>query len=386
MKKLQPRGRRERVAGVLATYFLLAAASLHAADEDLDPAAAEQRGFDHLFGVGMPVDYASARGWFGQAAAAGRPVSRQILAELYWKGLGGPPDEARALALYRAAAGQGMAQAQAFLGWAYLSGTAVEQDDRAARTWLTAAARQGEPWAIDMLGVLYRESTEVPRDAELSFALLERAAELHRPAAVHDLAATLLDTTSEKYDPVKGVFVLRDAAPEDPTSAILLAFEYLRGTNVPRDPRAAFRWVTGAAEAGDDMGGLWEAEFIAKGIGTPRDEALARKKRNRVLVDTPLFVLNNFCWMLATGDVDELRDGARAASMMEWVLADPTDQKAGWLDTLAAAYAEQGEFERAVQTQRAAIAALPAGAVDDGPAFDERLSLYRAGKPYRTPL
>jgi hypothetical protein len=50
------------------------------------------------------------------------------------------------------------------------------------------------------------------------------------------------------------------------------------------------------------------------------------------------------------------------------------------LDTLAAAYAEAGQFERAVTTQREAIRLI--GKNDD---YEKRLKLFEAHQPYRKP-
>ena len=51
-----------------------------------------------------------------------------------------------------------------------------------------------------------------------------------------------------------------------------------------------------------------------------------------------------------------------------------------WLDTLAAAYAEAGEFGKAVEWQQKAVAMAPENVKPD---FRARLELYEAGKPYR---
>ena len=49
-------------------------------------------------------------------------------------------------------------------------------------------------------------------------------------------------------------------------------------------------------------------------------------------------------------------------------------------DTLAAAYAEMGDFKQAVNWQEKAIAACMK---KDKAEFESRLQLYKEGKPYR---
>ncbi len=90
-------------------------------------------------------------------------------------------------------------------------------------------------------------------------------------------------------------------------------------------------------------------------------------------------VWNNIAWVQATCPYDELRDGAsavsnalRACEATRWLRADYTD-------TLAAAYAEKGDFTNAVKYQEMAIRLLPKPRKD----FLLRLSLFRRGIPYR---
>ena len=52
------------------------------------------------------------------------------------------------------------------------------------------------------------------------------------------------------------------------------------------------------------------------------------------------------------------------------------------LVVLAAAYAEVGEFDKAVESQQAVIDLLPAGQRGD---YQSRLELYRQGIPHRQP-
>ena len=61
-----------------------------------------------------------------------------------------------------------------------------------------------------------------------------------------------------------------------------------------------------------------------------------------------------------------------------------TDWKdADYLDTLAAAYAEAGDFDAAVKWQEKALGLLAKDDEQNRKDFDARLTLYRAKKPYR---
>ena len=88
-------------------------------------------------------------------------------------------------------------------------------------------------------------------------------------------------------------------------------------------------------------------------------------------------------WVLATCKVDALRDGAEAVRWAEQAArADPSS--ATYLNTLAAALAEQGRYPEAVRTAEAALAAARR-ANDAGTAklTEARLEAYRAGRPWR---
>lgn len=92
--------------------------------------------------------------------------------------------------------------------------------------------------------------------------------------------------------------------------------------------------------------------------------------------------LNGLARLVATCPDPKLRNGrlavelaTRACERIQW--ADPS-----FLDTLAAAYAEAGDFESATCLEREAIANLVAGDANL-PAFKARLQLYQNKKPYR---
>jgi tetratricopeptide (TPR) repeat protein len=93
---------------------------------------------------------------------------------------------------------------------------------------------------------------------------------------------------------------------------------------------------------------------------------------------------NNLAWLLATCPDASLRDGSRAVE-----LARKAEQLAGSshpevLDTLAAAYAEAGQFSEAIETAKKALQLVSAqhnSAMAD--AVRARLKLYEANSPYR---
>ena len=90
---------------------------------------------------------------------------------------------------------------------------------------------------------------------------------------------------------------------------------------------------------------------------------------------------NNLAWILASCPDAVLRDGKRALE-----LARSADRLSGGnyapvLDTLAAAYAEAGQYPEAVATARRALDAA-AGQESVAEGIRMRLRLYEAGVPY----
>jgi arylsulfatase A-like enzyme len=101
--------------------------------------------------------------------------------------------------------------------------------------------------------------------------------------------------------------------------------------------------------------------------------------------DSPLHLIN-FAWALATVPVDELRDGTKALALAKRSISMIEGQPGpGPLDTLAAAYAETGDFAQAVQQERRALETLEAQNLPDSTLapFREHLEAFEAGRPIR---
>ena len=111
-----------------------------------------------------------------------------------------------------------------------------------------------------------------------------------------------------------------------------------------------------------------------------RMDELVRLHRQELQEDKKLLAqdLNNLACFLAAHTSEEARDGARAVEYATEACELTNWQNGGWIDTLAAAYAEAGQFEEATKWQNEAIRLI--GNVGAG--FQERLELYKSGKPY----
>jgi hypothetical protein len=90
-------------------------------------------------------------------------------------------------------------------------------------------------------------------------------------------------------------------------------------------------------------------------------------------------------WIRATHPDAQYRDGQRAvvAARKACELTDWGDVMS--IETLAAAYAETGNFSEAAKWQAKAVDSLSRQSSDQADA-QARLKLYKAGQPYREPL
>lgn len=86
-------------------------------------------------------------------------------------------------------------------------------------------------------------------------------------------------------------------------------------------------------------------------------------------------------WLLATSENSELRDGRDAVNFAEKSVATTNRKDAVMLSTLAAAYAETGQYEKAINCQKEAMTLTH----DESSKKDyaNRLKLYESNLPCR---
>jgi tetratricopeptide (TPR) repeat protein len=88
---------------------------------------------------------------------------------------------------------------------------------------------------------------------------------------------------------------------------------------------------------------------------------------------------------LATSPEPHARNGRLALEMARQVCEATDDKEAKFLDTLAAAYAETGQFDQAVRVAKEAVKqALASGQAELAKEIEGRIALYTRGQPYRS--
>jgi tetratricopeptide (TPR) repeat protein len=144
-----------------------------------------------------------------------------------------------------------------------------------------------------------------------------------------------------------------------------------------REWRSALSLDPKYAEAHISLGDVLDAQGLTA-------EALAHWRDGLQLQPNDPPALRRVAWVLATSPDAAIRDGAEAVAFAVRALELSGEKDAQALDTLAAAYAEKGQFADAALTARRAQARAaqenqPALARDIG----VRIALYESGQPFR---
>jgi len=117
-----------------------------------------------------------------------------------------------------------------------------------------------------------------------------------------------------------------------------------------------------------------------------RAEGIQDLKESLRLQPGKVEALNDLAWMLSTAPEANLRDGKRALELALQAEKAIASADPGILDTLAASYAETGDYPKALEIARKALKlAKQQGNKELASSLKEETALYEAGKPCRDP-
>jgi len=112
-------------------------------------------------------------------------------------------------------------------------------------------------------------------------------------------------------------------------------------------------------------------------------EAMAYLQKAMAIDSSHPEIANQLAWLLAAGSEANLRDGPRAVKLAKQACQLTDFKQTVFVGTLAAAYAEAGQFEEAISAaQKACALASGSGKPELLKANQERLVLYRAHQSY----
>jgi tetratricopeptide (TPR) repeat protein len=114
------------------------------------------------------------------------------------------------------------------------------------------------------------------------------------------------------------------------------------------------------------------------------DEAVQNWNKGLQFNPDRLEILNNLAWLKATAPDDKYRNASESINLAEKANRIADYKEPDFLDTLAAAYAESGQFQNAAVTaQKAMKIAHEKGNTKLAEEINKRLKLYQTQKPYR---
>lgn len=271
-----------------------------------------------------------------------------------------------------------------------LAASSVDEGDWAAAAgWLQAAVVADDIDAIFDLAMLVEEQTRpgVNGTPENVFELYQRIANTeHGARARRGMARMALRGVGTSKNPAKAqAWLSVDAENGDVESQLFLGTSLLTGEFGVPDIAAGESWLKKAIAAGSEEAKIAYGSWLIKRAPSVASHAEGRKLLAEAEAAGDGFARNNLAWAFCVSPYDDVRDPKSGLVMAKRIEAKLDDLDAGTIDTIAACYAANGDFARAVELQKRAMADWPKdedGRPKDNPGMAERLALYNAGKPY----
>jgi protein O-mannosyl-transferase len=250
-------------------------------------------------------------------------------------------------------------------------------DEAVAECREAVRIRPGFAKARHSLGVLLLQQGDAAA-AEAEFAEALRF-EPEFPGGRYDLAAALL-RCGRAAEALAALRSIVDSEPSD-AAAHNLTGQALAETGDLAGAVASFRAAVRLdPENADFHLNLGLAQQQAH---QPAEAAAEYRECLRLQPNNPP-VLNALAWLQATSSDDGVRNGTEAVRLAEQLVQLAGQDSPEIVDTLAAAYAESGRYDEALQTARRALElAEKAKQTDLVKQIQDRIKLYGAGRPYR---
>lgn len=332
--------------------------------------------------------YKDGFGYLQVAAKAGSPAGMRDLGDAYRRGRGTKADEAKALEWQLKGAAAGDARAALFACQHLELGRGTAEDPEKAVTLCRQAAEAGDKVAAWQLSRLHARSRGglKPDSAEQARLMALAGDEVELGKEVVDKTLGFKDGTGAYRDGVEALRLAtkrRDGSDRN-NGAFALGYYYTIGVDgAPDGAKAVANYEISAKEGSSSA--MWRlGDLYWRGAVVPFDAEKALYWFEKYTDKNP-DDMNQLAWFLASVDDPEVRDGKRAVKIQKKVI-DTKGETAALVDTLAAAYAAAGDYAKAVQTQKKAVAlAIEAGWADDSVTkLRARIPLYESGKPYAT--
>jgi tetratricopeptide (TPR) repeat protein/thiol-disulfide isomerase/thioredoxin len=222
-------------------------------------------------------------------------------------------------------------------------------------------------------------------DLEIDAGRLDSAVALYRqllslaPAdpAIHREASIRLIAKQRVTDAIPHLEKTVALAPTDTESRLNLASLLLREN---RNDRAIEHFRTLAAQLPQAAAIHFYLANALQSSGRTAEAVASYRAAHQLKPGSP--ATNNLAWILATSHDDTIRHGSEALSLAEIMCQKNGRHDPKFLQTLAAAQAETGQFNQAVTTAETALA-LAADQIELKTQLTQNLNAFKTGRPIR---
>ena len=234
---------------------------------------------------------------------------------------------------------------------------------REAERYYQRAARVGSTQAMWLLGRLYRSPVLGPGNEHKAVQLYRDAAKAKDLGAIRELAGFLQRGDSlfeQNLDEARTL--LRNAYLWGDTRDLRRYIEFLRRREGAVEfDHEALESLRELAEESHAWSLITLGNLYADGVGVETNYRRARSLMREAAREAPEHpdLINEVAWVLSTSNRPQLRDDRFALRIMDHMMSanEQARQNPMFLDTWAATYAANGDFEQAIRLQHQALEA-----------------------------
>jgi TPR repeat protein len=298
----------------------------------------------YRFGILGKVDYQKAVSWFRRAALQDDARAQNDYGMAFYLGLGVPRSAANAAKMFRLAAQQNLHEAAYNLGTLYDRGQGVETNYPRAIQWYFKAAEQHDGAAEYRLGILSRQGLGMAKDEEAAAQWFDKALQ-------HGSVEAMVRFSEQP-------------SPDNPASSYYLYMAgtaLLSGQGVPKNEAKARAALLKAAEQKFSPAYFQLARIYSDGLGVSKSEAKAIEYYEMVVAAdrTDAVAYNNIAWVRVTSSDPKIRDPQKALEYALKAVQLSGGDQAYAVDTLANAYFQVGQIDKAIAAETHALALEP---------------------------